>query len=156
MGEHPANSSSDNSMSVCGSVKSMGREEVYSELIILKDGVAIPMIATNSAGNNSFGHDMGWCKEELSNASDANGDGPLNLTEFNEPYPLESSLLSTLAPLSSSSGENTELHSSSSTKLKTTTQVTAEVSPSSSLTTSLSHSNLAETKKKKDSASIEF
>lgn len=34
--------------------------------------------------NNSFGYDMGWWKEEHFNASDADGDGLLNLTEFNE------------------------------------------------------------------------
>ncbi|OVA13258.1 EF-hand domain [Macleaya cordata] len=34
--------------------------------------------------NNSFGYDMGWWKEEHFNASDANGDGFLNRTEFND------------------------------------------------------------------------
>ena len=34
--------------------------------------------------NNSFGYDMGWWKEEHFNASDADGDGLLNITEFNE------------------------------------------------------------------------
>ncbi|MBA0828924.1 hypothetical protein Goarm_013550, partial [Gossypium armourianum] len=34
--------------------------------------------------NNSFGYDMGWWKEEHFNASDANGDGLLNITEFND------------------------------------------------------------------------
>ncbi|PWA78468.1 calcium-binding EF hand family protein [Artemisia annua] len=34
--------------------------------------------------NNSFGYDMGWWKEEHFNASDADGDGFLNLTEFND------------------------------------------------------------------------
>lgn len=33
---------------------------------------------------DSFGYDMGWWKEEHFNASDADGDGVLNLTEFNE------------------------------------------------------------------------
>jgi hypothetical protein len=33
---------------------------------------------------NSFGYDMGWWKEEHFNASDADGDGFLNITEFNE------------------------------------------------------------------------
>jgi hypothetical protein len=33
---------------------------------------------------NSFGYDMGWWKEEHFNASDADGDGLLNITEFNE------------------------------------------------------------------------
>lgn len=34
--------------------------------------------------NESFGYDMGWWKEEHFNASDADGDGLLNVTEFNE------------------------------------------------------------------------
>lgn len=34
--------------------------------------------------NNSFGYDMGWWKEEHFNASDADEDGLLNITEFNE------------------------------------------------------------------------
>ncbi|XVE92967.1 hypothetical protein REPUB_Repub01dG0149300 [Reevesia pubescens] len=34
--------------------------------------------------NTSFGYDMGWWKEEHFNASDADGDGLLNLTEFND------------------------------------------------------------------------
>ncbi|PON68187.1 Parvalbumin [Parasponia andersonii] len=34
--------------------------------------------------NNSFGYDMGWWKEEHFNASDADGDGLLNITEFND------------------------------------------------------------------------
>ncbi|KAG6767213.1 hypothetical protein POTOM_028403 [Populus tomentosa] len=33
---------------------------------------------------NSFGYDMGWWKEEHFNASDADGDGLLNITEFND------------------------------------------------------------------------
>ncbi|KAL5073271.1 hypothetical protein RYX36_012255, partial [Vicia faba] len=33
---------------------------------------------------DSFGYDMGWWKEEHFNASDADGDGVLNLTEFND------------------------------------------------------------------------
>ncbi|XP_015886803.2 uncharacterized protein LOC107421954 isoform X1 [Ziziphus jujuba] len=37
-----------------------------------------------NADNNSFGYDMGWWKEEHFNASDANGDGLLNITEFND------------------------------------------------------------------------
>nr|XP_043606930.1 reticulocalbin-2 [Erigeron canadensis] len=36
------------------------------------------------SGNNSFGYDMGWWKEEHFNASDADGDGFLNITEFND------------------------------------------------------------------------
>ncbi|KAI3502016.1 hypothetical protein L1887_30047 [Cichorium endivia] len=34
--------------------------------------------------NHSFGYDMGWWKEEHFNASDADGDGFLNITEFND------------------------------------------------------------------------
>ncbi|KAK1408770.1 hypothetical protein QVD17_40808 [Tagetes erecta] len=34
--------------------------------------------------NTSFGYDMGWWKEEHFKASDADGDGFLNLTEFND------------------------------------------------------------------------
>lgn len=34
--------------------------------------------------NNTFGYDMGWWKEDHFNASDADGDGQLNITEFNE------------------------------------------------------------------------
>ncbi|KAF6153356.1 hypothetical protein GIB67_003546 [Kingdonia uniflora] len=37
-----------------------------------------------SSDNNSFGYDMGWWKEEHFNASDADGDGLLNRTEFND------------------------------------------------------------------------
>ncbi|KEH44431.1 calcium-binding EF hand-like protein [Medicago truncatula] len=37
-----------------------------------------------SADKESFGYDMGWWKEEHFNASDADGDGVLNLTEFND------------------------------------------------------------------------
>ncbi|KAJ1400160.1 EF-Hand 1, calcium-binding site [Sesbania bispinosa] len=37
-----------------------------------------------NADNDSFGYDMGWWKEEHFNASDADGDGVLNLTEFND------------------------------------------------------------------------
>ncbi|KAI9084985.1 hypothetical protein K1719_032977 [Acacia pycnantha] len=38
----------------------------------------------HNADNNSFGYDMGWWKGEHFNASDADGDGLLNLTEFND------------------------------------------------------------------------
>ncbi|KAJ0428218.1 putative EF-hand domain-containing protein [Helianthus annuus] len=34
--------------------------------------------------SNSFGYDMGWWKEEHFNASDSDGDGFLNITEFND------------------------------------------------------------------------
>ncbi|KAF5467591.1 hypothetical protein F2P56_011826 [Juglans regia] len=37
-----------------------------------------------NADNNSFGYDMGWWKVEHFNASDADGDGLLNITEFND------------------------------------------------------------------------
>ena len=37
-----------------------------------------------SPGSDSSGIDMGWWKEEHFNASDADGDGLLNITEFNE------------------------------------------------------------------------
>ncbi|KAJ0094739.1 hypothetical protein Patl1_16431 [Pistacia atlantica] len=37
-----------------------------------------------NADNSSFGYDMGWWKEEHFNASDADGDGLLNITEFND------------------------------------------------------------------------
>ncbi|KAJ8428138.1 hypothetical protein Cgig2_011511 [Carnegiea gigantea] len=37
-----------------------------------------------SSDNNTFGYDMGWWKEEHFNASDMNGDGLLNITEFND------------------------------------------------------------------------
>ncbi|XP_013628581.1 PREDICTED: calumenin-A [Brassica oleracea var. oleracea] len=37
-----------------------------------------------NSGNDTFGYNMGWWKEEHFNASDANGDGLLNLTEFND------------------------------------------------------------------------
>ncbi|GAA0172273.1 calmodulin-related [Lithospermum erythrorhizon] len=37
-----------------------------------------------NSDNNSFGYDMGWWKEEHFNASDADGDGLLNVTEFND------------------------------------------------------------------------
>ncbi|MED6112748.1 hypothetical protein PIB30_064431 [Stylosanthes scabra] len=38
----------------------------------------------HNSGNSSFGYDMGWWREEHFNASDADGDGLLNLTEFND------------------------------------------------------------------------
>ncbi|XP_022882198.1 calumenin-like isoform X1 [Olea europaea var. sylvestris] len=37
-----------------------------------------------NSDNNSFGYDMGWWKEEHFNASDVDGDGLLNITEFND------------------------------------------------------------------------
>ncbi|KAK9115502.1 hypothetical protein Sjap_014449 [Stephania japonica] len=37
-----------------------------------------------NSDNGSFGYDMGWWKEEHFNASDADGDGYLNKTEFND------------------------------------------------------------------------
>ncbi|GMG98926.1 hypothetical protein Nepgr_000766 [Nepenthes gracilis] len=37
-----------------------------------------------SSDSNTFGYDMGWWKEEHFNASDVNGDGLLNITEFND------------------------------------------------------------------------
>lgn len=37
-----------------------------------------------SSDNTSFGYDMGWWKEEHFNAADADGDGLLNITEFND------------------------------------------------------------------------
>lgn len=37
-----------------------------------------------SSDNSSFGYDMGWWREEHFNASDADGDGFLNITEFND------------------------------------------------------------------------
>ncbi|KAJ8769979.1 hypothetical protein K2173_009061 [Erythroxylum novogranatense] len=37
-----------------------------------------------NSGPNAFGYEMGWWKEEHFNASDTDGDGILNITEFNE------------------------------------------------------------------------
>ncbi|PIA35410.1 hypothetical protein AQUCO_03500056v1 [Aquilegia coerulea] len=37
-----------------------------------------------NSGNNSLGYNVGWWKEEHFNASDADGDGLLNKTEFND------------------------------------------------------------------------
>ncbi|XP_044491582.1 calumenin-B-like [Mangifera indica] len=37
-----------------------------------------------NADNSSFGYDMGWWKEDHFNAADADGDGLLNITEFND------------------------------------------------------------------------
>ncbi|KMT02568.1 hypothetical protein BVRB_9g202550 [Beta vulgaris subsp. vulgaris] len=37
-----------------------------------------------SADNNTFGYEMGWWREEHFNASDVNGDGLLNITEFKD------------------------------------------------------------------------
>ncbi|CAI9097093.1 OLC1v1033414C2 [Oldenlandia corymbosa var. corymbosa] len=37
-----------------------------------------------NSGNDSFGYDIGWWKEDHFNASDADGDGRLNITEFND------------------------------------------------------------------------
>ncbi|KAA8541446.1 hypothetical protein F0562_025409 [Nyssa sinensis] len=37
-----------------------------------------------NSDNTSFGYDMGWWKEEHFNASDADGDSLLNITEFND------------------------------------------------------------------------
>lgn len=42
------------------------------------------IIFINWSDNSTFGYDMGWWKEEHFNASDADGDGLLNITEFNE------------------------------------------------------------------------
>ncbi|KAK4746866.1 hypothetical protein SAY87_025903 [Trapa incisa] len=36
-----------------------------------------------NSDNSTFGYEMGWWKEEHFNASDADGDGLLNITEFN-------------------------------------------------------------------------
>ncbi|KAI4313184.1 hypothetical protein L6164_026182 [Bauhinia variegata] len=38
----------------------------------------------HNTDNDSFVYDMGWWREEHFNASDADGDGRLNLTEFND------------------------------------------------------------------------
>ncbi|KAK9676444.1 hypothetical protein RND81_11G077500 [Saponaria officinalis] len=43
-----------------------------------------PSWVKTSADHGSFGYDMGWWKEEHFNASDINGDGLLNITEFND------------------------------------------------------------------------
>nr|DAD32815.1 TPA_asm: hypothetical protein HUJ06_011666 [Nelumbo nucifera] len=43
-----------------------------------------PPTWVRKSDNNSFGYDMGWWKEEHFNASDADGDGLLNRTEFND------------------------------------------------------------------------
>lgn len=43
-----------------------------------------PPTWVRDSDNNSFGYDMGWWKEEHFNASDADGDGFLNITEFND------------------------------------------------------------------------
>ncbi|KAG5619622.1 hypothetical protein H5410_004840, partial [Solanum commersonii] len=37
-----------------------------------------------NSDNTSFGYDMGWWKEDHFNASDIDGDGLLNITEFND------------------------------------------------------------------------
>ncbi|XP_021735477.1 reticulocalbin-2-like [Chenopodium quinoa] len=37
-----------------------------------------------SADNNTFGYEMGWWREDHFNASDINGDGLLNITEFKD------------------------------------------------------------------------
>ncbi|KAJ8546505.1 hypothetical protein K7X08_032382 [Anisodus acutangulus] len=37
-----------------------------------------------NSDNSSFGYDMGWWKEDHFNASDIDGDGLLNITEFND------------------------------------------------------------------------
>ncbi|XP_043817905.1 calumenin-B isoform X2 [Manihot esculenta] len=37
-----------------------------------------------NSDKNSFGYDMGWWREEHFNASDTDGDGLLNVTEFND------------------------------------------------------------------------
>lgn len=51
--------------------------EIYGFFVILFDNLISP-------GSDSSGNDMGWWKEEHFNASDADGDGLLNITEFNE------------------------------------------------------------------------
>ncbi|KAL7001567.1 hypothetical protein U1Q18_002720 [Sarracenia purpurea var. burkii] len=38
----------------------------------------------HNSDNTSFGYEMGWWREEHFNASDADGDGLLNITEFND------------------------------------------------------------------------
>lgn len=42
------------------------------------------VLILNLSDNSSFGYDMGWWKEDHFNAADADGDGLLNITEFNE------------------------------------------------------------------------
>ncbi|KAL8053194.1 hypothetical protein ABFS82_05G056400 [Erythranthe guttata] len=43
-----------------------------------------PPTWVKDSGKDSFGYEMGWWKEEHFNASDADGDGRLNITEFND------------------------------------------------------------------------
>ncbi|XP_020534010.1 reticulocalbin-2 isoform X2 [Jatropha curcas] len=43
-----------------------------------------PTWVHSAAEKDSFGYDMGWWREEHFNASDADGDGLLNITEFND------------------------------------------------------------------------
>ncbi|KAI3694059.1 hypothetical protein L1987_77018 [Smallanthus sonchifolius] len=43
-----------------------------------------PPTWVRDSDNNSFGYNMGWWKEEHFNASDADEDGFLNITEFND------------------------------------------------------------------------
>ncbi|XP_059656175.1 uncharacterized protein LOC132303105 [Cornus florida] len=44
----------------------------------------VPPSWVRNSDNTSFGYDMGWWKQEHFNASDADGDGLLNITEFND------------------------------------------------------------------------
>ncbi|XP_047333300.1 calumenin-like [Impatiens glandulifera] len=43
-----------------------------------------PTWVRNSDNNSTYGYDMGWWKEEHFNASDSDGDGFLNITEYND------------------------------------------------------------------------
>ncbi|KAI3713982.1 hypothetical protein L1987_72571 [Smallanthus sonchifolius] len=43
-----------------------------------------PPTWVRDSDSNSFGYDMGWWKDEHFNASDSDGDGFLNITEFND------------------------------------------------------------------------
>lgn len=57
---------------------------IFSESYVLSSTHPGFWLVLHEPDNNSFGYDMGWWKEEHFNASDADGDGLLNLTEFNE------------------------------------------------------------------------
>ncbi|PIN15181.1 hypothetical protein CDL12_12176 [Handroanthus impetiginosus] len=57
------------------------------DLLIFDDWILLilrKICAMDIKDDTSFGYDIGWWKEEHFNASDADGDSLLNLTEFNE------------------------------------------------------------------------
>lgn len=67
-----------------GQLLSRSRSSSTRYLYVFIFSLSLIQFMFHAPDNISFGYDMGWWKEEHFNASDANGDGLLNITEFNE------------------------------------------------------------------------